>query len=175
MEGHQVARGGKGPGLYHNALQREVDLYRPCEMPYQFAFIKTGLDPNVSHTIRIVVTGLKNAKSGGTAVGHMAFEHAAQSYKASAGFCSVAGKNNWLHQQYDVSIYSDLFFFAPDEKQFYGDWIGKGNTKVGNNAQTPDTTEAVRKWVAPHDGTIRVVGAPSLDKASPEGLRADHD
>jgi len=58
-----------------DTLQETVDSFFPeCPFPYQFSFIKTGLDPKRPHTIRIVVRGDKNAGSAGTTIRHIGFE-----------------------------------------------------------------------------------------------------
>jgi hypothetical protein len=69
---------GKADVFIDNVLEKTVDLhFQECALPYQFAFIKTGLDPKKPHTIKVVVRGDKNPGSSGTAVRHIAFEHAA--------------------------------------------------------------------------------------------------
>jgi hypothetical protein len=68
---------GKADVFIDGALQETVDLlFAECAMPYQFAFIKNGLDPKRSHTIKVVVRGDKNSASSGTKIRHIAFEHA---------------------------------------------------------------------------------------------------
>jgi hypothetical protein len=68
--------GGKADVYLDNKLQTTVDLYFwDTPLTFQFAYIKTGLDPAVTHTIRIVPRGDKNAASQGTVVKHMAFEY----------------------------------------------------------------------------------------------------
>jgi hypothetical protein len=62
-----------------NVLQKTVDgFFSECALPYQFAFIKTGLDPKQTHTIKVVVRGDKNPGSSGTRMRHIAFEHVAE-------------------------------------------------------------------------------------------------
>lgn len=58
-------------------LQRRVDLYfGECAIPYQFAFVRTDLDPKVRHTIKIVTCGAKSPGSSNTMVRHIGFERA---------------------------------------------------------------------------------------------------
>lgn len=67
---------GEADVLIDGVFQQTVDLlFAECPLPYQFAFIKTGLDPKRPHTIEIVVRGDKNPASSGTKVRHIAFEY----------------------------------------------------------------------------------------------------
>jgi hypothetical protein len=67
--------GSKADVFIDDKFQTTVDCFFPeCPLPYQFAFIRTGLNPERPHTIRIVVRGEKNAASEGTAIRHIAFE-----------------------------------------------------------------------------------------------------
>ena len=85
--------GGKANVYLDNQPPTTVDsISGTPPLSYQIAFIKTGLDPAKTHTIKIVVLGKKRPKSCGTSIRHVAFEYSAESYKASAGFCSIAGK-----------------------------------------------------------------------------------
>ena len=71
---------GKADVFIDNVLEKTVDLYfQECPLPYQFAFIKTGLDPKKPHTIKVVVRGDKNTGSSGTTIRHIAFEYNAES------------------------------------------------------------------------------------------------
>ena len=92
----RAANCGKANVYLDNRLEETVDCYAESATPYQFAFVKTGLDPKVTHTIKIVVRGDKNSRSSGTAVKHIQFEYAAESYRASDGFSSVPGKTNGI-------------------------------------------------------------------------------
>jgi hypothetical protein len=68
---------GKADVFIDNVLQKTVDVFfSECALPYQFAFIKTGLDSKRTHTIKVVVRGDKNPGSSGTRIRHIAFEHA---------------------------------------------------------------------------------------------------
>lgn len=67
---------GKADVLIDGVLEKTVDCYfAECPLVYQFAFIKTGLDPQKAHTIKIVVRGDKNPGSSGTVIRHIAFEY----------------------------------------------------------------------------------------------------
>lgn len=140
-------------------FRKTVDCYSPRSTSDEvFVYVKTGLDANTPHTIKVVVKGEKNSKSAGTAIGHIAFEYSAESYKASAGFCNLMGKNNWYYQQRKNSQDSDMHF-VPRDDVFVKDWFGEGNSRIGNNYQIADAkVEAVRKWIAPHGGVVRVEG-----------------
>lgn len=71
--------GGQADVFIDDVLQRTVDCCFPeCALPYQFAFIKIGLDPKRPHTIKVVVRGDKNPGSSGTKIRHIAFEPAAE-------------------------------------------------------------------------------------------------
>jgi hypothetical protein len=164
-------RSGKADVYIDGTLRKTVDCFNPlsasCEV---FVYLKTGLDPNKSHTIKIVVKGEKNPMSGGTSIGHIAIEYSAESYKASAGFCSLMGKNNWYYQQRQKSIESDMRFIQRDDI-FVRDWFGEGNSRIGNNYQVPDqNTESVRKWIAPHGGVVRVEGRVAIDSNGTGGI-----
>ena len=73
-------------------FQKTVDCYSNPQTAEQIAFLKTGLNTKVVHTIRVVVRGEKNAVSKGTKVKHLLFEYSAESYRASDGFSSIQGK-----------------------------------------------------------------------------------
>jgi hypothetical protein len=155
---------GRADIYIDGALRKTVDCYSPrstsCE---QFLYVNTGLSPNARHTIKIVVTGKKNPKSAGASVGHIAFEYSAESYKASAGFSSLMGKNNWYYQQSKGSDdYTELNFTSNEAyPKIY--WFGSSGCEVGPNYQTAGDTAAIRKWVAAHGGTVRVEGAVSSE------------
>ena len=70
---------GKADVFIDGALEKTVDLYfQECALPYQFAFIKTGLNPKKPHTIKVVARGDNNSASSGTTIRHIAFEHAVE-------------------------------------------------------------------------------------------------
>ena len=67
---------GKADVYIDGVLEKTVDcFFQECALPYQFAFIKTGLDPKRSHTIKIVTRADKNPESSGMKIRHIAFEY----------------------------------------------------------------------------------------------------
>jgi hypothetical protein len=62
--------------------------------------------------------------------------------------------------------------FIPDDLHPKMYWFGEGNCKVGNNYQIPDRQAAVRKWVAPHGGVVRIEGRAAVSQAGAEGVLA---
>jgi hypothetical protein len=149
---------GKANVYIDGVFSREVDSYSPRSRCWeQFLYIKKGLAPNTRHTIKIVVTGKKHSKSSSAAISHIGFEHAAESYKASAGFSGLSAKNHWRYQQQIGSNLSDLDFTVNEaHPQMY--WWGLGGCKIGRDYQIPGSGDAIRKWTAPHGGTVRLEG-----------------
>ncbi len=157
---------GKADVYLDDVFQKTVDCYAAPSTGDQFAFVGSGLDPDVTHTIKIVVRGDKNVKSRGPAIRHMAFEYAAESYRASDGFSCIMGKNNWHYQQRNGSACTDMEFNDPN-------WVGDGKCVISYFFQVPDAgCDAVRKWVAPHDGNIRVEGEVSNAAQPGDGVAA---
>ena len=150
---------GKADVYLDDRLQKTVDCYAEPATPYQFGFVRTGLDPQATHTIQIVVCGDKNPRSTGTAVKHIQFEYAAESYRASDGFSSIAGKNQWYNQERHGSAFTDIVFKDPK-------WTGAGKCEVGYYHMVPDGGDAVRKWVAPHAGSVHVEGRVFVDPSA---------
>jgi len=148
---------GKADVYIDGVLQKTVDCW--AESPgtqYQFGFIKTGLEANSTHRIRIVVRGDKNPRSQGTIIRHMMFEYSAESYRASDGFSSINGKNNWYYLQRNGTEYTNMTFKVPY-------WSGTGNCAISYRHLVSDTCKPVRKWVAPHSGYIRCEGEISAN------------
>jgi hypothetical protein len=188
LPGNSVQYSFKGPGIYWRAIAdtnggkadvyldgkfvETVDCYFREALPFQFAFIKTGLDPNASHVFKAVVRTDKNTESRGTVIRHMAFEYSAESYRASAGFSGVIGKNNWHYNGRTGQTYVDLRFLdfvmttvqnkesgeVKEQKSFANYWWDEGGSTVGDNYQIPGEYGAVRTWVSPHSGRIRIEG-----------------
>lgn len=172
-----------GPDIYWRALRspgsgradvfidgsycRTVDCYSPrATVSENFVFVKTGLEPDRPHTIKVVVRGEHHPKSTGSAVGHMACEFAAESDRASFGFSSIMGKNNWRYLERQGDRESRLRFLASDEV-FTRDWQGVGDVRIGATYQIAEPgREAVRQWVAPHPGTVRIEGRVRSEPAS---------
>jgi hypothetical protein len=158
---------GKADVYLDGVLQKTVDCFG-IPSPYKFWFVKTGLDPAMPHTIKIVVRGDKHAKSSGTAIKHMSFEYAADSTQASLGFCGVMGKNDWYYLAWDGSAYSKLDFDAKENL-----WRKGGKLVVGHDFMAPDgNTSAVRQWQAPHAGKVRVEGVVSVAGGKGDGVTA---
>ena len=156
---------GRADIYIDGALRKTVDCYSPRSTSYeQFLYVNTGLSPNAKHTIKVVVTGKKNPKSAGATVGHIAFEYSAESYKASAGFCSLMGKNNWYYQERSGAESRDLTFIS-DEAHPRLYWSGRGDCEIGANYQIAGDRDAVRKWVAPHGGIVRIEGTATVSQA----------
>lgn len=158
---------GKADVYLDDVFQKTVDLYGDFT-PYQFGFMKTGLDASKAHTIRIVVKGEKNSKSSGAVVKHLSFEYFAESYQASDGFSSIMGKNQWHYQAWDGAGYANLEFNIPGNV-----WtICNRAVAVGPNYQTADdANDAVRKWVSPHGGTVRIEGIAALSAGGGDGIK----
>ncbi len=154
---------GKADVFLDGALQKTVDCYANVPATYQFGFIRTGLNPDVPHTIKVVVRGEKNAAAKGTAIKHMLFEYAAESYRASDGYSSVPGKNQWHNQERIGGAYRDMTFKDPN-------WKGAGTCEIGYFHMTPGVGDAVRKWVAPHAGTVRIEGRVSVANQGGAGV-----
>ena len=144
---------GKADIYIDNIFQKTVDCWASCEATDMFSFIKTGLDPAASHTIKILVRGDKNPRSSGTAIIPLSFEYSAESYRASYGFSSIQGKNNWRYQQRKGAAVSEMTFGKSR-------WFGTDGSEVGLAHMLPGIEEcaAIRKWLAPHDGTVRIEG-----------------
>ncbi len=167
--------GGKADVYIDGNLEETVDCYYKESLPFQFAFIKTGMDANKIHTIMIIIRADKNSQSSGTVIRHMAFEYAAESYHASAGFSSVMGKNNWFYQQGDDNKFGNLDFLYAEkinepnaktgkEKIIYPNYWGREEIAiVGNNYQAPGKMDAVRTWISPHAGKICIEGKIEIE------------
>ena len=157
--------GGKADVYLDGKLEKTVDLYFwDCELPFQFAFIKTGLDPKTPHTIKVAVRGNKNPHATGTVVRHMAFEHAAESWRASDGFCAIQGKNQWRYQCQEAGTptCTDLTFWFHQDRNFKGYWHsggqkGEDECSVHPSYQKPASrltrgadVGRTSRWVRPH-------------------------
>lgn len=163
-------RAGKGPDhgraevFLDGALQTTVDCWASVPTELQFAFIKRGLDGTVPHTIKIVAKNEKGPLSSGTVIRHILFEHAADSWRASDCFSSIQGQNQWSQLQSLGESLTDLTFADPVWKSAEGCEIGYFHMKSGVSAG------AVRKWTAPHDGKVRLEGAPAIDSKTAESI-----
>ena len=178
--------GGKADVYIDGKLVETVDCYYRDALPFQFAYIKTGLDPGVTHIFRAAVRSDRNPGSAGTVIRHMAFEYTAESYRASAGFSSLAGKNNWYYRQWDGGGFGDLRFVdfertivhdklsgrTDEHRSFANYWGDDDSCRVGDDYQIPGEHRAVRTWVSPHGGRIRIEGAVHADTGSEAGVTA---
>jgi hypothetical protein len=154
---------GKAEVYIDGQLRKTVDCYSPRSTSWeQFLYVNTGLSTNNRHTIKVVVLGKKHPNASGSSISHIAFEYSAESYKASAGFSGLMGKNNWHYQERNGSEYSDLNF-TPDEAHPKMYWSGNGGIEIGRDYQIHGSHAAARKWIAPHGGVIRVEGTVSGD------------
>ena len=153
---------GKADVYIDGTLQSTVDCWAADTNPYQFGFIKRGLGGG-PHTIRVVVTGEKNPNSSGTGIKHMFFEYSADTYRASDDFSGIAGKNQWTNQERSGTSLTDMTFSDPL-------WRGAHGAQVSYYQMTPGVGDAVRKWVAPHDGAVRLEGTPALDGINASGV-----
>ncbi len=168
-----VALTFQGPGIYWRALRspdsgkadvyidgvlrKTVDCYSPLSTDYeQIVYILTGLPPDVAHTIKVAVRGDKNPSSKGAAIRHIGFEFGAESYKASAGFTSLLGKNSWSYQEWNESGHENMRFCGSLEV-LTNYWSGSYN-QIGPSYQCIEKGAAVREWVAPHKGVVRIEG-----------------
>jgi hypothetical protein len=153
--------GGKTDVFIDGVFQATADCYfhePEVKLRKMFAFIQKGLDAGKQHTIKIVTRKDAHPASKGTAIRHIAFEYAAESYRAQAGISSIQGKNNWYYQVWDGRKLSDLSF-----EMRWRRWIGSGCTifdewqhTVSNNDASPCP---VRKWTAPHAGFVCLDGS----------------
>jgi hypothetical protein len=156
---------GKADVYIDGGLRKTVDCYSPESTDYeQIVYILTGMSRNTSHTIKVVVRGDKNTSSKGAVIRHIGFEYGAESFKASAGFSSLMGKNNWNYQQWKGPVHDELHF-RESIGVFSNYWSGEGNCRIGPDYQIPDAGAVVRAWVAPHGGAVRIEGRATVDQA----------
>jgi hypothetical protein len=177
---------GKADIYIDDKFIQSSDCYYRDALPFQFAFLKTGLDPGVTHTVRVVVRSDRNAGSAGTIIRHMAFEYTAESFRASDGFSAVNGRNNWHYRRRNGTGYGDLQFvdFARtmvydkqigrrvEKKSFANYYEDEDSCRVGDNYQTPGEHCAIRTWISPHRGRIRIEGSVHIDTGIGESVTA---
>jgi hypothetical protein len=148
---------GQADVYLDGVLRKTVDCYSTQSTDFeQIVYLTEGLDAGSPHVIKIVVRGKKHKGSAGRKIRSIGFEYAAESYKASAGFCSIAGKNNW---RYEEKVGGDdcEMRFAGGSRTFVNYWVGSAN-EIGPNYQCVNLGSSVREWVAPHDGVVRIEG-----------------
>lgn len=160
-------RAARGPGMgkadvfLDGALQATVDTWASIPTVDMFAYIKTGLDPAKPHTLKIVVRGEKNPRAAGADIAHLCFEYSAESYRASYGFSSIQGKEQWRYQARKEGKITDLTF----QKDA---WSGEEGAGIGFDTMHPGSDAVLRTWTAPRAGTVRIEG----QVAPPEGMAA---
>jgi len=163
--------GGMADVYVDGRLEAKVDSYFHDELPNQFAFLKTGLDRLAKHTIRVVVRGERNPRSAGMRIRHVAFEYGAESYRASAGFSSVGGKNNWSYsgeggREMRFIDFDRIPAQSPEGKEkktFVNEWRDTSRGRIGNSYQACGAHAVARTWIAPHSGLLRIEGAIKAD------------
>jgi hypothetical protein len=146
---------GKADVYLDGKLASTVDCWATQFNPLPIGFMRRELADH-DHVIRVVVRGDKNPLSSGTIIRMMDLEYATDSWRASDGFTSVAGKNGWTNQERAGADYTDLTYTEPL-------WLSNDGCQVGFTRMIPGTGDAVRKFTAPHDGTVRIEGLPTLD------------
>lgn len=135
-------------------LRRTVDCFTPRSTGYkQFAYIHRDLGPG-KHTIRIVVRGKKHADATDSLIHHVGFEYQAESYRASAGFSSIMGKNGWHYYQVAGADFHELQPIG-DEASGLMHWSGNAHVQVGIDYQSNGTA---RRWRVPRDGKVKIEG-----------------
>jgi len=85
-------------------------------------------------------------------------------YGASLDFGSVQGARGWSYQQGNGGTYTDLNWNAGEQL-----WQGANQLTVGSEFQQPDTSDAVRKWVAPKSGTIQIATNGNIRQSAASG------
>lgn len=163
---------GKADVYIDGQFQKTIDCYASKITADQFGFIKTGLDPNVAHSIKVAVRGDKGSLSNGNVIRHLLFEYSADSYRASDGFSDIQGKNGWYYQQKKDGEYSNMGF---DKTKWTGDKCPVGGywaNEIDLYYIAAVTNDVALKWVVPHGGTVRIEGEPFhdswWDKSRPE-------
>ena len=167
--------GGMADVYLDGQLAQTVDTYFRDELPDQFAFARTGLDPHAAHLVKVVVRGDGNPLSAGTIIRHAAFEYGAESYRASAGFSSVAGKNNWYYGEVGGPPAKFIDFVraqaetpgGKEKKTFANEWSDGSGGRIGNTYQVCGARPVARIWIAPRGGTLRIEGSAGADSARP--------
>jgi hypothetical protein len=131
---------------------KTIDCWSAGNHNKQFGFVKTGLDLAKDHVLEIRVRGDKHPLSTGTAIRAGTFEYSADCYRASDGFSSIQGKNQWRYVREKAGQYVELTYADKIT------WTGEGACAIGIASQTPGASEVARTWTAPHDGVVRLQG-----------------
>lgn len=120
--------------------------------------------------IIIAIAALSLGLGSGFGTLGQAYAASSETYKASPDFSkTVQGLQGWYYQQAAGTAYSDL---AYDGNQKV--WsTASGFPWVAASSQYPsDTTDAVRKWVAPGPGTIEITGVVKKSGNKGDGIIA---
>jgi hypothetical protein len=160
--------------VYVDGVRRKtVDCFSPQSTDYeQIVYILKGLPADTPHTIKVVPLGRKNPSSQGTAIAHIGFEYAAESYKASAGFSSIDGKENWHYPDQTGPVKQAMRFYERIGV-FTNYWVAADGGRIGPDYQRPASHGLIREWLAPHDGTVRIEGIVAVappTKSGPMGI-----
>ena len=150
---------GKAAVYLDGRLEETADCYAEEATPYQFAFVRTGLDPSVTHTIKVAVLGQKNPRFQRD--GHPAYpvRVCGRELSASDGFSAFQGRTSGSTYERNETD-SPMTFKDPK-------WAGGGQCEIGYYHMLPDAGQAVRKWVAPCRNRSR--RGPRVGRASARG------
>jgi hypothetical protein len=157
-------RATRGPGMgkadvyLDGALQTTVDTWAAGHTPHMFAYVRTGLDPAKTHTLKIVVRGEKNHRSTGTAIGHLSFEYSADTTRALYAFSAIQGKNQWRYQERLGGKLVDMKKYDNVGGRPHYAWVGEGGAMIGFDYLAVGSSEPVRTWTAHRAGTVRIEG-----------------
>lgn len=76
-------------------------------------------------------------------------------YKASTGFSSTQGLNNWYYEEQRSD--NNYYPMTWDGSFGHNYWVGADtDVTVRSSSQTSDAWNSVRRWKAPHDGNIMI-------------------
>ncbi|REE87479.1 parallel beta-helix repeat protein [Paenibacillus taihuensis] len=97
--------------------------------------------------------------------------YAATTYSASAGFSGTQGQNQWYYQKLSGTTYTNMTTYDAASPAKWKE--SSGYPYVRSDFQHPDSTyDAVRKWVAPGNGTIDITGGVRLGGTGGDGVVA---
>ncbi|MDR1720027.1 MAG: hypothetical protein LBR67_07940 [Dysgonamonadaceae bacterium] len=164
---------GKADVYIDGKWQATVDCYASQNTPYQFAFIKKGLTDD-NHIIMIVVKGEKCRLSSGNKIRHLLFEYSAENYRSSDCFSNIMGNNNWYYLQNTGGFEKEMQSLTEmrngmdiSVQPWTGDQcatnLGFWRNEISFKKMFAVTGDVIRKWIAPHDGTVRLEGEVEQD------------
>jgi hypothetical protein len=151
----------RGPGMgqadvyLDGKLDATVDTWASSSTRHMFAYVKSGLDPNIPHTLKVVVRGEKNPKSTGATIAHLNFEYSAETTQARNSFSAIQGKYQWRYQERLAGKLSDMKFNKEKGKE---GWVGEGGATIGPGRLATGRSEPVLSWTAHRAGTVRIEG-----------------